>query len=199
MFAFRKGGTVKRQSGASNTEYILIVVMIALATMFMVKGLGVELRNLFSGATNRLNLFDGNVPEDGLGDPTAPAPGPTPTPPPSPPPNPTPPAPDHDAECRQQQAALQQEREAEGGSLARAYQNARHRYNEAMRVERRWVHGRRRSRWGGSRGHWSVRYVHSAAERAAAREQLNQTETAYQDWNRDWNQRYQQWQSDCGH
>lgn len=192
---------MKRQSGASNTEYILIVVMIALATMFMVKGLGVELRNLFSGATNRLNLFDGNALEDGLGDPNAPTPGPTPTPPPSPPPNPTPtpPVPDHDAECQQQQAALQQERETEGGSLTRAVQNARNQYNEAMRQERYWVRGHR-SRWGGgSSGHWSSRYVHSAAERAAAGEQLNQAETAYRDWNRDWHQRQRQWQSDCGH
>ena len=187
---------MKRQSGASNTEYVLIVVMIALATMFMVKGLGIELRNLFSGATNQLNLFDGNAPEDGPGKPNAPGPGPAPTPPPPPPP--TPPTPDHDAECRQQQAALQQERQTEGASLEQAFQEARHRYNEAMRQERYWVRGGR-SRWGGSSWYLSLRYVHSEAERAAAQQQLNQAESAYQNWSQDWRQRYNQWQADCGH
>ncbi len=187
---------MKRQSGASNTEYVLIVVMIALATMFMVKGLGIELRNLFSGATNQLNLFDGNAPEDGPGKPNAPGPGPAPTPPPSPPP--TPPTPDHDAECRQQQAALQQERQTVGGPLAQARQEAQRQNNEALRQERCWVRGGR-SRWGGSSWYLSLRYVHSEAERAAAQRQLNQADSAYRDWDRDWRQRYNQWQSDCGH
>jgi len=188
---------VQRQSGASNTEYILIVVMIALAAMFMVKGLGVELRTLFSGATNRLNLFGGNAPEDDFGGPNIPEPGPPPTPTPSP----TPPAPqpDHETECRQQQAALQGERETVGAPLSQAYQDARNQYNEAMRQESYWVPGHH-SRWGrSSSGHWAYQYVHSAAERQSAQDQLNQARSAYENWNRDWNQRYHQWQADCGH
>ncbi len=163
----------------------------------MVKGLGVELRTLFSRSTSRLNLFDGNAPEDGFGNPGAPEPGPTPTPPT--PPSPVPPAPDHDIECQQQQTALQNERVTQGAQLAQAAQNAQIQYHEAMRKERYWVSGHH-SRWGGgSSGHWSYRYIHSAAERQAAQEQLNQAQSAYSDWNRDWRQRYQQWQADCGH
>ncbi|NOZ12557.1 MAG: hypothetical protein GXO69_02790 [Acidobacteria bacterium] len=186
---------MRRQAGASNTEYILIVVLVALGAMMMVKGLGVELRSLFSGATNRLNLFDGDAPDDWVGDPDTPPPGPAPTPPN---PTPPPPAPNPDTECRQQRAALQQERAVEGGRLQQAVRNARSRYNEAMRRERYWIPGHH-SRWGrSSSGHWGYRYVHSAAERQAAGEQLNDAETAYREWNRDWHRRYQQWQSECG-
>jgi Flp pilus assembly pilin Flp len=201
LFVFKQGGVLKRQSGASNTEYILIVVMIALTAMFMVKGLGVELRTLFSRSTSALNLFDGIEPEDGSENTNEPTPGPTPIPPISEDPDPTvtPSKPDHDAECQQQQAALQEERETEGASLAGEFQDARDQYDEAMRQERYWVPGHH-SRWGGSSsGHWSSRYVHSAAERASAQEALDQTNAAYQEWNDDWNHRYHQWQSDCGH
>jgi len=175
--------------------------MIALTATFMVKGLGVELRTLFSRSTSALNLFDGNEPEDGSENTNEPTPGPTPTPPSSEDPDPTvtPSTPDHDAECQQQQAALWEERETEGASLAGEFRVARNQYNEAMRQERYWVPGHH-SRWGGgSSGHWSSRYVHSDAERSAAQEALNQTSAAYHIWNRDWIQRYHQWQSDCGH
>ncbi len=169
--------------------------MIALAAMFMVKGLGVELRTLFARSTSSLNLFENKAPEDGTGNLNEPNPGPAPTPTPSPPP----PEPDHEAECQQQRAALQQERETVGGPLAQARQEAQRQMQEAMRKERYWVPGHH-SRWGlSSSGHWAYRYVHSDSERAAAREQLDQAQTAYDNWNRDWRQRYHQWQSNCGH
>ena len=192
---------MRRQAGASNTEYILIVVMIALASIFMVKGLGVELRHLFSGATNRLNFENGNVPDDGPVDPGDPGPGPAPTPDPPtpPPPSPTPPQPDHDAECQQQLSELQNERSTTGAQLAEARRNAQLQLQEAMRRERYWVPGHH-SRWGyGSSGHWAYRYVHSAAERQAAQEQANQASDAYRNWNQDWRQRYRDWQANCGH
>ncbi len=190
---FKRGVSMKRQSGASNTEYILIVVMIALAAMFMVKGLGVELRKLFSGSTNRLNLFDGGIPEDGIGDPNVPAPTPIP---PSPP-TPTPSEPDHETECRQQLAALQNERNTTGAQLAEARQEAQRQLMEAMRKERYWVPGHH-SRWGrSSGGHWAYRYVHSAAERQAAQDRARDAAGAYDNWNRDWRQRYHQWQGNC--
>ncbi len=182
-------GELNKQAGASNTEYILIVVLIAVSAIFMVKGLGIELRTLFSGATNRLNLFDGKSPDDGFPDPVQPGPPPSPQPPA--------PVPDHDAECQKQLAALQAERSTRGAQLLRALEEAQADYREAMRRERFWVSGHH-SRWGGGGGYWASRYVHSDAERRAAQIALNRAQANYHNWRNDWNRRYQDWQSDCG-
>ena len=128
--------------------------MIALAAMFMVKGLGVELRTLFSRSTSSLNLFGDNAPEEGTGNLNEPNPGPAPTPPFSEDPDPTvtPSTPDHDAECQQQRAALLQERDTVGASLGQARAEAQRQMQVAMRMERYWVRGYH-SRWGwGGRG-----------------------------------------------
>ncbi len=102
---------------------------------------------------------------------------------------------DDDNDCAERLAAMQQEYGAEMNRLNAALNSAQAAYEAAM--ETHYTYYRSRGRWGGGGG-WRMAYVHPPEVRQAAQDRLDEAQLDLDDFQADWQARYDQLQSECG-
>lgn len=166
--------------------------MIGISCILVVRNFGVEIKQLWKGAENQFGVLN-SVFEDESGtedmDPgggsdfeTIEKPGEPSDPGDS----------DDDNDCAERLAAMQQEYGAEMNRLNAALNSAQAAYDDAMETRRTY---RSRGRWG---GYWSMTYVHPPEVRQAAQDRLDEAQLNLDDFQADWQARYDQLQSECG-
>lgn len=180
--------------GASTTEYVLILLVIGISSILVVRNYGIEIKRLWGGAGEPLGVLDnvfegesGEIPDYGTGDfETIDEPE-----------GPSEPAGDDDRadDCAERLAAMDQEFEQETARLNAVLASAQAAYDAAMETRR--VYRGRRGRWGFG-GYWSMEYVHPPEVRQAAENRLNAVQSELNNFQSDWQARYDQLQSECG-
>ncbi len=179
--------------GVSTTEYVLLLVMIGIFSMLAVKSFGVKIKQLWSDSGNQLStltsVFDEEVeepalPQTGLGLRGDEDNGDIQEPEDNNPPN----------DCAERFAAMDLEYDQQTAVLSAQIDAAQGRYDAAMAFRMRY---RRAGRWGGF-GYWTREYIHPPEVRQAAEQQLQDARAIYDDFEADWQSRYQQLQSECG-
>ncbi|GEM_PF-4198276 len=201
------------QRGAGQTEYILIVVLIAITTLFAVGRYGREVRSLFSKSKVKLDfkdLTDSNVNGDANGGTITPPSDDDSTDVSSDDNDSSSDSDDNDAdeqsnreeECQNRYRDLMNEKNQIVNNYIQNYNELMREYNQANRVYQHYL--REQSMYGSAWGYWNtyldkIQMYRALNKLQRIRAQINALRQNYYRQLRDWQARMNQWRSECGH